>query len=74
MKKVRFSEQITVFHPVGELNVMIHEPITGEEQLASRNSPFQRKRIKMRALLHLRHLQRKANKDHVCDCGQKSSG
>lgn len=62
MKRITFNEQVTVLHPIiqGELAIVTKQPITSEEQLANRKSPFQEKRIKMKARMYLRHLQRKA--------------
>lgn len=49
-------------HKVGVFYVMKQEPITSEKQIANGNSPFQQKRIKMKALLRLKHLERKSQR------------
>ena len=72
MRNVRFSEKITVIQQVEEVYVMRQEPITSEDQIASRNSPFQRKRIKMKALLRLKHLERKERRQ-AAKKGEKDS-
>ena len=48
------------------------QPITSEDQIACRNSPFQRKRIKMKALLRLKNLERKERRQ-VAKKGEKDS-
>ena len=73
MRTVRFSEKITVIQQVEEFYVMRQEPITGEDQIASRNLPFQRKRIKMKALLRLKHLERKERRKAAKKKGEKDS-
>ena len=66
-RHVHFADQVQVMVPV-PINarviryVLVHQPIQDEDSVANRMSPFQRKRIKMRQLLHVRHLERKARR------------
>ena len=64
---VRFSDQVQVVYPV-PINAscvwyaILNQPITDEEKTVNRESAFQRKRIRTRALLHLKYLERKARR------------
>ena len=63
-RKVRFSPQIEVAYPVEENRYLIkRESITDEEEIATRHSPFQRRRINLKAWLHSNYLERKAIKE-----------
>ena len=68
-KVVRFREKVQVrIIPLEGINqrssllpfIVFERPITDENELANRNSEFRAKRIKMKAAMHLHHLQRKA--------------
>ena len=70
-KVVRFREKVQVrIIPLEGINqqssllpfIVFERPITDENELANRNSEFRAKRIKMKAAMHLRHLQRKARR------------
>ena len=64
---VHFADQVQVMVPL-PINahficyVLAQQPIQDEDTLANRKSPFQQERIKMRQLLHLKHLERKARR------------
>lgn len=54
MKRVISNEHVRVN--------MSKEPLVNEEQITNRKSSFQEKRSKMKAQMHLNHLQRKAKR------------
>ena len=60
-----FNEQVVVYHPgvEGKRYVITKGPIESAEQIYKRKSAFQKKREKMKALLHLNHLLRKARRE-----------
>ena len=66
-RHVHFADQVQVIVPF-PINahiiryVLVQQPIQDEDTLANRKSPFQQQRIRMRQLLHLKHLERKAKR------------
>ena len=54
MTRVTFNEQVVVVHLVihGKHYLITKQPITSEDQITNRKSACQRKRMKMKALLH----------------------
>ena len=66
-RHVHFADQVQVMVPLPTnahfiRYVMVQRPIQDEDTLANRKSPFQQQRIKIRQLLHLKHLERKARR------------
>ena len=62
MKRVRFHEKIQTFTPVmqGHMHSIKKEPLSSEEEVEQRQSPFQAKRQYQRELLRHSHALRKA--------------
>ena len=62
MKRVRFHEETQTFTPVmqGHMHCIKKEPLSSEEDIEQRRSPFQTKRQHQRDLLHHSYALRKA--------------
>ena len=62
MKRVRFHEETQTFTPVmqGHMHCIKKEPLSSEEEVEQRQSPFQTKRQRQRDLLRHSHALRKA--------------
>ena len=62
MKRVRFHEETQTFTPVmqGHMHCIKKEPLSSEEEVEQRQSPFQTKRQRQRELLRHSHALRKA--------------
>ena len=62
MKRVRFHEETQTFTPVmqGHMHCIKKEPLSSEEEVEQRRSPFQTKRQRQRDLLRHSHTLRKA--------------
>ena len=64
LKHVHFNPVVEAAYPIPLLTcyLMKKEPINDEENVAKRNTSFQQKRIRMKLILHLNHLRRKARR------------
>ena len=64
MKRVRFHEEIQTFTPVmqGHMHSIKKEPLSSEEEVEQRQTPFQAKRQYQRELLRHSHALRKAGR------------
>ena len=64
MKRVRFHEEIQTFTPVMQdhMHSIKKEPLSSEEEVEQRQSPFQAKRQYQRELLRHSHALRKAGR------------
>ena len=62
MKRVRFHEETQTFTPVmqGHMHCIKKEPLSSEEEVEQRQSPFQTKRQRQRDLLRHSYALRKA--------------
>ena len=62
MKRVRFNEETQTFTPVmqGHMHCIKKEPLSSEEEVQQRRSPFQTKRQRQRDLLRHSYALRKA--------------
>ena len=62
MKRVRFHEETQTFTPVmqGHMHCIKKEPLSSEEEVEQRRSPFQTKRQRQRDLLRHSYALRKA--------------
>ena len=62
MKRVRFHEETQTFTPVmqGHMHCIKKEPLSSEEDIEQRRSPFQTKRQRQRDLLRHSYALRKA--------------
>ena len=62
MKRVRFHEETQTFTPVmqGHMHSINKEPLSSEEEVEQRQSPFQTKRQRQRDLLRYSYALRKA--------------
>ena len=62
MKRVRFHEETQTFTPVmqGHMHCIKKEPLSSEEEVEQRQSPFQTKRQRQRDLLRYSYALRKA--------------
>lgn len=63
-KEVTFNEVVVVYQQVlGTFFIAKKKPLTSEEDIAKRNTPFQQKRTFMKQQMHWNHLARKARKE-----------
>ena len=67
MKRVRFNEETQTFTPVmqGHMHCIKKEPLSSEEEVQQRRSPFQTKRQRQRDMLRHSHALRKAGYSDV---------
>ena len=62
-KKVTFNEVTVVYQQVlGTFFIAKKKPLTSEEDIAKRQTPFAQKRTLLKQQLHLNHLERKARR------------
>ena len=75
MKRVRFNEETQTFTPVmqGHMHCIKKEPLSAEEDVQQRRSPFQTKRQRQRDMLRHSHALRKAGYSDVKRRKKKSA-
>ena len=63
-KQVTFNEVVVVYQQVlGTFFIAKKKQLMTEEDIAKRNTPFQRKRTFMKQQMHWNHLERKARRE-----------